>query len=787
MANYTRFQLRGDTRANWLSANPVLAEREPALETDTNRFKIGDGVSTYSQLSYGRNTGEYASVYNVTSLYPLPSGFYEHSTAILAVPSGERALGLIITYETASGVWYTERFIGIDVANWVTLSNWEKVPDAGDLAQLRSDLNEIGIPISIVKNYNNDVADNTNRYLIDTQSITGKVITIDISNNVSAELILRIYTNETSYDTIIIGANSHYNNIYQSEEQVVRVYAYYRNGDLLDGTIEFVVLGGITSRLNKLDASITSIDNNVDSNSKLLDFVTSVCTRSTTLANKTSVTGYYSYKFEKGQYYIVTLEEGTLGTAVYLKESGSSPDRLQQLVFSGNKCMFQCLVDNANFILNLNESEPSCFAVSRTISISNDTPYKYNVPFEQGAISEVNGSKVTSEKRIRTIDYIQEYIDCIILRGGYRAYLVAYDQDNYVGFWDGTGFSANVLLLSDVIMLSDFRKEYNYSYKLVLFVSGNPGINMSFVHGAIFCNYTYYLKYTAQNERIPIITFIDDDGRQEQLINWERIYNKTGVKPSMALITDLGDKVIGDVQYFQWNTIRRLINLGFDFISHSHTHPSAANGGLLQLTTEELDLDLSTSVNTLLEKGITPKYLAYPGNRYFYEGDAAKTRVFQNIIKKHFRGAVAGGVIFPNPSINIPPIANMQLKRISFLQPTTTPTDIDGSIYNIYKPYSLSQYLGLIDALVEKKGWVIFMTHFRNSLNDGYMFDDSYIDLIVSICRYAKQKGVAIKTLDEGYEVMKNQYSEGVLSNNTEITTDTYYIVDCDGGLTYKK
>ena len=156
MANYTRFQLRGDTRANWISVNPILAKNEPAIETDTNRFKIGNGVSTYSQLSYGRNTGEYASVYNVTSLYPLPSGFYEHSTAILAVPSGERSLGLIITYKTASGVWYTERFIGTDVANWVTLSNWEKLPDAGDLAQLRSDLNEkvsilkvIGEPIGI--------------------------------------------------------------------------------------------------------------------------------------------------------------------------------------------------------------------------------------------------------------------------------------------------------------------------------------------------------------------------------------------------------------------------------------------------------------------------------------------------------------------------------------------------------------------------------------------------------------------------------------------------------------
>lgn len=725
-----RIQLRRDSSARWAEVNPILLEGEVGFETDTRLRKIGDGVHRWNELDY------------------------------------LKAEGIVQESGDGENVVMSQKAVS------------EMVNEIGV---------EIGMPISILKKYDNEIADSTNRFLVDTQSITGNVITIDIRNNVSAELILRIYTNETSYETIIIGASSHYNNIYQSEEQVVRVYAYYRNGDSLDGTIEFVISGGIIAKSKKLDASITGIGNRVDSNSKLLDFITGACTLSTTLANKTSVTGYYSYKFEKGQYYIVTLEKGSIGDAVYLKESGSSTDRLQQLVFSENKCMFQCLVDNANFILNLNESEPSCFAVTRMIGISNNMPFEYNVSFEQGAISEVNGSKVTSEKRIRTIDYIPEYIDCIIIRGGYRAYLVAYDQDNYVGFWDGTGFSTNVLLLSEVIMLSDFRKEYNYSYKLVLFVSGNSDINMSFVYGAIFCNYAYYLKYTAQNERRPIITFIDDDGREEQMINWERIYNKTGVKPSMALITDLGDKNIGGVQYFKWNTVRRLSNLGFDFISHSHTHPSAADGGLLQLTPDELDSDLSTSVNILLEKGITPKYLAYPGNRYFYDGDVDKTQVFQNIIKKYFRGAVAGGSMLPNPSINIPPIANMQLKRISFLQPTTTPTEIDGSIYNIYQPYNLSQYLDLIDALIEKKGWVIFMTHFRNSLNDGYMFDDSYIDLIVSICRYAKKRGVAINTLDEGYEVMKNQYSEGVLSNNTETTTGTYYIVDCDGGLTYKK
>jgi hypothetical protein len=46
-------QLRGDTAANWTAENPVLAEREMALETDTDQFKVGDGVTEWDDLPYG--------------------------------------------------------------------------------------------------------------------------------------------------------------------------------------------------------------------------------------------------------------------------------------------------------------------------------------------------------------------------------------------------------------------------------------------------------------------------------------------------------------------------------------------------------------------------------------------------------------------------------------------------------------------------------------------------------------------------------------------------------------
>lgn len=48
-----QIQLRNDTSANWTSADPVLAQGEMGIETDTDQFKIGNGVNLWSELPYG--------------------------------------------------------------------------------------------------------------------------------------------------------------------------------------------------------------------------------------------------------------------------------------------------------------------------------------------------------------------------------------------------------------------------------------------------------------------------------------------------------------------------------------------------------------------------------------------------------------------------------------------------------------------------------------------------------------------------------------------------------------
>ena len=52
MSSTARLRLRRDTASAWTAANPVLLLGEVGIETDTRNFKVGNGSSAWSALSY---------------------------------------------------------------------------------------------------------------------------------------------------------------------------------------------------------------------------------------------------------------------------------------------------------------------------------------------------------------------------------------------------------------------------------------------------------------------------------------------------------------------------------------------------------------------------------------------------------------------------------------------------------------------------------------------------------------------------------------------------------------
>lgn len=81
-------------------------------------------------------------VFNVTVSVPLTAGsYYTLSTAIAAVPTASKSLGLDLKFATAANTWVVYRYKGSDLTGWATTTNWEQVPDAAKLSSLETNLN----------------------------------------------------------------------------------------------------------------------------------------------------------------------------------------------------------------------------------------------------------------------------------------------------------------------------------------------------------------------------------------------------------------------------------------------------------------------------------------------------------------------------------------------------------------------------------------------------------------------------------------------------------------------
>jgi acetyltransferase-like isoleucine patch superfamily enzyme len=59
-----KFQLRRDTAASWSLNNPTLSEGEPGVETDTLKFKLGDGTTAWNSLDYAGGAYSFSELTN---------------------------------------------------------------------------------------------------------------------------------------------------------------------------------------------------------------------------------------------------------------------------------------------------------------------------------------------------------------------------------------------------------------------------------------------------------------------------------------------------------------------------------------------------------------------------------------------------------------------------------------------------------------------------------------------------------------------------------------------------
>lgn len=106
----TRIQVRRGTAAQWTAANPVLADGEAGFSRDTGVFKIGDGVTTWN---------------NLTSVYVLAGDLTATNGRVTALENepGEQVV-LLADNAVAENASYTAYPLGLSLMKATTGSGW---------------------------------------------------------------------------------------------------------------------------------------------------------------------------------------------------------------------------------------------------------------------------------------------------------------------------------------------------------------------------------------------------------------------------------------------------------------------------------------------------------------------------------------------------------------------------------------------------------------------------------------------------------------------------------------
>jgi hypothetical protein len=142
MAVVTQIQIRRGTASQWTSANPTLASGEFGYESDTGKFKIGNGSTAWTSLSY-QGAGTVTSITAGTGL----SGGTITTSGTIAIDSTVATLTgtQTLTNKTATGLIYTQTLL---TPSFTTNAYTLVLGDQGDilLASNGSTAGTINIP-----------------------------------------------------------------------------------------------------------------------------------------------------------------------------------------------------------------------------------------------------------------------------------------------------------------------------------------------------------------------------------------------------------------------------------------------------------------------------------------------------------------------------------------------------------------------------------------------------------------------------------------------------------------
>jgi hypothetical protein len=143
----TKIQVRRGSSSNWTTTNPVLSEGEIGFETNTGKFKIGNGSSAWSALDYFLDSSDLLAYLTAASASTTYLTQASASTTYLTQTSAS------INYLTAASASTIYQTKNIDIIPAKTGSYTVASGDQNDLIQLNGTFT-VSIPTDATFNFN---------------------------------------------------------------------------------------------------------------------------------------------------------------------------------------------------------------------------------------------------------------------------------------------------------------------------------------------------------------------------------------------------------------------------------------------------------------------------------------------------------------------------------------------------------------------------------------------------------------------------------------------------------
>jgi hypothetical protein len=145
MPRKTLIQNRRDTSINWKTIDPILADGETGVETDTNRTKMGNGISTWSQLGYqsvpfyGAFQDESTqTIASTTVAYPMKLGITDFSNGVTVVSNGSALTRITFAHGGIYNLQWSGQFTNTasseqDITVWLRKNDTDIPGSAGHI------------------------------------------------------------------------------------------------------------------------------------------------------------------------------------------------------------------------------------------------------------------------------------------------------------------------------------------------------------------------------------------------------------------------------------------------------------------------------------------------------------------------------------------------------------------------------------------------------------------------------------------------------------------------------